>query len=263
MSRLLSDVALACCAATLVAWQPLAFAQSPSSAKNATCSAQSGATKPTIVELYTSEGCDSCPPADRWMSSLVASTSGTPVIAMSFHVDYWDYIGWKDEFARKEFGVRHAALVRASRATGVYTPQLFVDGREDRAWTVGRKPEPASAATKIALAITGEWRSETLSFQGRIKPAVPGAAMDEALKIRYVFTENGIETRVKAGENKGVTLKHDALVRDHGYAAVSPDGAFSAALSLKDKPRRSQSTLHVIAERPNGEAVAAASVRCE
>jgi hypothetical protein len=184
------------------------------------------------------------------------------VIAMSFHVDYWDYIGWKDEFARKDFGARHSAMVRASRATGVYTPQVFIDGREDRTWTINRRPEPVSAPAKASISVAAQWRGETLSLQGRVTPVAAGTPLDDKLRIRYVFTESGIVTQVKAGENKGVTLKHDALVRDHGIAPLRNDGGFSATMALNAKPRRDQSTLHVIAESALGEALAAATVRC-
>ena len=86
-------------------------------AAGAQCSAQSGARTAVLVELYTSEGCDSCPPADRWLSSL-QSQGFTPekVVPLALHVDYWDYIGWKDPYAKREFATRqrkHADLKRA------------------------------------------------------------------------------------------------------------------------------------------------------
>src|SRR5258705_6268858 len=71
------------------------------------CTATSGATVPAVVELYTSEGCDSCPPADRWFSTLKAEAANGKVLPLSFHVDYCDYLGWKDRFGEPQYGVRH------------------------------------------------------------------------------------------------------------------------------------------------------------
>ena len=95
------------------------------SAPGGTCRATSGKTVPALVELYTSEGCNSCPPADRWLSQQVANPEASAkMIALAFHVDYWDYIGWKDAYARADFGARHSAMVRANGASTVYTPQI-------------------------------------------------------------------------------------------------------------------------------------------
>jgi len=95
------------------------------------CSAQSGATVPTVVELYTSEGCSSCPPADRWLSGLKARDG---VVALAFHVDYWDSLGWKDRFAQPQFTQRQNATQHTSGARFAYTPQVIVDGRDAPNW---------------------------------------------------------------------------------------------------------------------------------
>ncbi|TAG02659.1 MAG: DUF1223 domain-containing protein [Betaproteobacteria bacterium] len=251
-----------CAAGVMTALSLSAHGQAKSSA-SALCSAQSGAIKPTILELYTSEGCDSCPPADRWLSALVEAPGAGNTVALSFHVDYWDYIGWKDEFARKDFGLRHAALVRSARASGVYTPQLFINGRDDRGWAVGIRPASETRAATAALVLTAQWHGERLSFQGRLSSASGKPNLEEGVRLRYAVAENGIVTHVKAGENRGVTLKHDALVRDHGYITVLRDGTFSAVATLPPKSRRANSQLHVIAETTAGEAISAVSLRCD
>ncbi len=97
----------------------------------ATCRAQSGASPPQVVELYTSEGCNSCPPADRWLSSLVQRGD---VIAAAFHVDYWDRLGWRDRFASARFTERQAQAQAYSGVRYSYTPQVLVDGRDWRRW---------------------------------------------------------------------------------------------------------------------------------
>ncbi|MGH8673906.1 MAG: DUF1223 domain-containing protein, partial [Burkholderiales bacterium] len=104
----------------------------------AQCSAQSGARTTALVELYTSEGCDSCPPADRWLSSLGAR-GHTPdrVVPLALHVDYWDYIGWKDRFAKALFSARQRNLAQLMRAKVVYTPQVLLQGEDFRGWHSG------------------------------------------------------------------------------------------------------------------------------
>src|SRR5258708_2194386 len=92
--------------------------------------ASSGAGSTTIVELYTSEGCDSCPPADKWFSTLSFKRDG--VVPLAFHVDYWDYIGWKDRFGRAAFAERQRETVTRQGSRTVYTPQLMLDGRDAR-----------------------------------------------------------------------------------------------------------------------------------
>jgi hypothetical protein len=218
------------------------------------CKAESGATVPAIVELYTSEGCNSCPPADQWLSRLVAS--GAPnVIPLAFHVDYWDYIGWKDAYAKAAYGVRHRALVQASGANTVYTPQVFVNGRDDRSWFRSAVPSAISAA-RAKLSAEAEWTVSGVKLHGVVSDT------KETLRVRYAVTENGIATVVNAGENKGVTLKQDAIVREHGHATLDTKGVFVADAKLPSSMKRERSQLHVIAETQRGEAVAAVTLKC-
>jgi len=101
----------------------------------AQCSASSGSWRIPLVELYTSEGCSSCPPADRWLSSLTADPSNSErVIPLALHVDYWDYIGWKDRFAQSKFSTRQREMVRLNHSAIVYTPQVMLNGKDFRAW---------------------------------------------------------------------------------------------------------------------------------
>jgi hypothetical protein len=97
----------------------------------AACEARSGPRTAALVELYTSEGCSSCPPADRWLSSL-AGRDG--VVPLALHVDYWDYIGWKDPYAKREFSLRQRKLTQLQRMALVYTPQVLLQGRDFRGW---------------------------------------------------------------------------------------------------------------------------------
>jgi hypothetical protein len=235
-------------------------------ASASSCTAQSGATSPTVLELYTSEGCDSCPPADRWFSKTLAGGSGAAdnIVALSFHVDYWDYIGWKDEFAKPAYGARHAALVKSAAASGVYTPQVFVNGRDDRTWTSGQGPRATGTPATVAVKAQASWRGDELLVAGSVSGLNGNdTARNNVARLRYAYAENGLVTAVKAGENRGVTLKHDAVVRDHGSVQAKADGTFAAIAKIPASVKRAQSTLHIIAENQVGQALAAVSMRCE
>ena len=227
----------------------------------AQCSATSGATVPVVVELYTSEGCDSCPPADRWLSKTITERSKDGAfIPLAYHVDYWDYIGWKDPFAQPEFAKRQSSLAATGGASGVYTPQIFVNGKDDRSWTRGAADVGAgSKAATVKFNAAATWRDDGLNISGKLAEAAAG------VRLRYAVTENGLVSAVKAGENKGVTLRHDAVVRAHGPIAADSAGAFTVNVRLPKLAkalRRNASQLHVIAEDSSGQPLAAATIFC-
>jgi hypothetical protein len=243
-----------CFAVASVLASTLAHAQP--SAQGTNCRATSGKTLPALVELYTSEGCNSCPPADRWLSQQIAnSDANTKMIALAFHVDYWDYIGWKDAYARADYGVRHSSIVRANGSTTVYTPQVFVNGRDDRSWRVGLAATMPTAA-RATMEVEADWKDGKLTFRGRVTEG------GDAVRIRYAVAENGISTVVKAGENAGETLKQDAVVRDHAIVNVGTDKSFAISAKLASNVKREKSLLHVIAENARGEALAAMTLKC-
>lgn len=186
----------------------------------AACNATSGITVPLVVELYTSEGCSSCPPADRWLSSL----QGQPdIVRLAFHVDYWDRLGWKDRFADAAYTQRqHEAGVR-SGATFVYTPQVRVDGADYRGWpALPRGARPASTVL-LKLARDGD---------AYVAQVVRGPGAPARLEGFWAVTEDGHVSRVQAGENSGATLRHDAVVRD--YRKVASIG--EAPLRFEPRP---------------------------
>src|SRR6186713_2249044 len=114
------------------------------------CSAASTRQVAPVVELYTSEGCNSCPPADRWLSNLKADPT---VVALAFHVDYWDRLGWKDRFASAALTARQAAQQSSNGARFSYTPQVVVDGRDRTDWSRATVSTPARPTAAVELAV--------------------------------------------------------------------------------------------------------------
>ena len=170
-----------------------------------TCSAQSGATVPTVIELYTSEGCNSCPPADRWLSGLKARDG---VVALAFHVDYWDSLGWKDRFAQPQFTQRQNATQHTSGARFAYTPQVIVDGRDAPDW-----PGLQGAALQGKMAATVGLKLDH-DASGLALTVSPGAGAPAKLSGYVAVVDDGLQTHVGAGENRGETLHQDGVVRE-------------------------------------------------
>jgi hypothetical protein len=168
------------------------------------------------VELYTSEGCDSCPPADRWLSSLGAKgLVPGKVVPIALHVDYWDYIGWKDPYAKREFTLRQRLHASLKKARLVYTPQVLLQGQDFRGWSgAGFEHEVARinarpAQASIALSM-GEMRGNAVIVDVRAEVADAAQGADAALYLASY--ENRLKSEVRAGENRGRTLAHDYVV---------------------------------------------------
>jgi len=183
----------------------MSFAEQPLG--SSACSARSAGLVAPVVELYTSEGCNSCPPADRWLSRLVPQAD---VVALAFHVDYWDRLGWKDRFASPVYTQRQAQEQLRNGARFSYTPQVVVDGVDRKDWPALAPPALAKArpAAKVELALQREGER----FTAHVRPA---AGAPQRLAAYWAVTEQGHSTAVKAGENEGATLKHDFVVREY------------------------------------------------
>jgi hypothetical protein len=198
------------------------------------CTAQSGAALVPLVELYTSEGCSSCPPADRWLSArFPPARAGATAATLAFHVDYWDRLGWKDRFALPQYTERQYATMRAGRGTFVYTPQVVIQGRDVPSWRGGdpdarlaaarKQPPGAMLAIDIARAFDG---ALAVRVDANVAPQRPEAALWIAV------TQSGLASDVKAGENQGERLAHDHVVRAlHGPFAFDAQGAARATIN--------------------------------
>jgi hypothetical protein len=222
------------------------------------CRVASATVAPPVVELYTSEGCSSCPPADGWLSRLKAEPS---VVALAFHVDYWDRLGWKDRFASPAHTQRQARQQAGSGARFSYTPQIVIDGADrpdwPRATTAARSDRPA-APVRVDLARDGNRFGATIT-------AAPGAPAQ--LAAYWAVTESGHASAVKAGENQGATLQHDFVVRE--YLPVTAWAARrEAPATLAFEPRVAPDPAHprqvnlVVVDAQTGRPVQAVKLGC-
>jgi hypothetical protein len=196
----------------------LASLAMPLAAEAATCSRQSPAHTVALLELYTSEGCNSCPPADRWLRELPQKFGAEQLVALSLHVDYWDYIGWKDRFAQAKFTERQRQLSRLAGGSTIYTPEVFTGMKEFRSWRNQAElaqrirnfnDQPAAAQINLQMSSSG---NDALEVQANFALASTAGAGQQSEGIVVIY-ENKLISDVKAGENHGVSLQHDRVVR--------------------------------------------------
>ncbi len=178
----------------------------------------SGDRRVALVELFTSEGCSSCPPADRWLSGLRTSPAlWTEFVPVAFHVDYWDYIGWQDRFARAGYSERQRRYAAEGGVRVVYTPGVFRNGREWRGWREGtaRSPRPSSRVGELSIRVDGR----------RVAARFDPTESHDGLRLHIAVLGMNLETRVRAGENKGRTLRHDFVVLGTTSIPLTRSGA--------------------------------------
>lgn len=174
---------------------------------------------PVIIELYTSQGCSSCPPAEAWLSGFVEETElWHKYFPLAFHVSYWDYLGWPDPFGDKRFGKRQYAHWNQKHSKGVYTPQIFIGGSE---WRGGDLPQPQPAAPLVLSLGGGRLKADYGSQAQRLNLAIVGV---------------GIQTPVARGENQGKLLAQDfavlALYQFDNQANTGTNSQFSGPLMM-------------------------------
>jgi hypothetical protein len=202
------------------------------------CDVRSGPNTAALIELYTSEGCSSCPPADQQLSRLrEALDPAAEVVPLALHVGYWDYIGWKDPYAQDKFAARQSWLVRANRHQTVYTPQFFVGGAELRGWRGGLRDKVQQLNARPAAADIRVHARITANGALALKAEATARAGSEPAALYLAVAESGLVSRVTRGENGGATLTHDHVVRawigpfrlSNGAARVRRDLALPAA----------------------------------
>jgi hypothetical protein len=210
------------------------------------CRATSGAKRAALVELYTSEGCSSCPPADRQLARIGAARDGanadTAAVPLALHVDFWDYIGWKDPYAHPDFSRRQRMLVAANGGRASYTPHFFVNGQEirDRSRVEAairmHSARPAGADLELRALPDGSGRLQVSARVRSVRPERAGGS-----PVLYVaVTESGLANRIQAGENRGAMLEHDHVVR-HWFGPLPLEGGrgvFERAIAWTPAQRR-------------------------
>ncbi len=185
----------------------------PSTAGTA-CTVKSGVATAALVELYTSEGCSSCPPADLQLRQLhQVLDAGAVVVPLALHVSYWDRIGWKDIFAQTRFDARQSALLSFRKNRVAYTPQFFVNGEELRGWRNDLPTTVRQINAKVApLSITlTSSPIATASVTLEANAVAPDPHLAGALYL--AVSESALVSQVTRGENSGVTLRHDNTAR--------------------------------------------------
>jgi hypothetical protein len=202
---------------------------------------------PVLVELFTSEGCDSCPPADQVLMRLARerSIAGADVIVMSEHVDYWNHLGWKDPFSSRQFTDRQNAYASALGKDGVYTPQMIVDGRYDvlggNYAEVTKTLSRASRSSKGTMTVTMRSRTNEVDLH------VEASASSEATNIYLAVTEDNLFNNVSRGENKGLRLTHAAVVRRLTLlGSAKANTSFTMDSSIKAAPEWKTADLHAV-----------------
>jgi hypothetical protein len=189
-------------------------------AADAACDAKSPDHLVALIELYTSEGCDSCPPADKWLSRMLGTDKARPavtrVVPIAFHVDYWDRLGWKDRFASAKYTDRQYEQMRRQQASFVFTPQVMLQGRDFGQWRAADDPAAAIATVNA--------RRPRASIELAVEPQGTDAIVDVHVKVPDVrdrgravvavaLVQSKLSSDVKAGENAGKRLAHDHVVR--------------------------------------------------
>jgi len=210
-------------------------------AQAARCSAKSSPRTAALVELYTSEGCSSCPPADRWLSTLRhRARARGDIVPLALHVGYWDYIGWKDPYAKPEFAARQTRIAALQHESFVYTPQVILQGRDFRGWGSGAfersvtkiNAQPAKAAISLSIE---QLRQGVLKVEASAR--LLGRGPRDAVGLYLAAYQSRLVSRVDAGENQGRTLEHDFVVRNWvGPLEFGPEGQLREARRLSLPP---------------------------
>lgn len=204
-----------------------------------------------MLELYTSEGCSSCPPTDAWLSTLKESDN---VVPLAFHVTYWDYIGWKDPYSDIRYDNRQRETERFNDGSTLYTPQLVLDGKEYRSrgdiWQGIDKIDSQPAPVDLGIsAMVNEGRANVTMDINMTNTPLKDVA------IYLAVYENNLSSQVSAGENQGRKLKHDFVVRQlYGpfiQSQPNNEGRFKQSVGLLQNWKRKDLNLVLFAQNPH------------
>jgi len=208
---------------------------------------------PVLVELFTAEGCSSCPPADTLLEKMIESqpAAGVQIIGLGEHVDYWDRLGWKDRFSSPALTARQQKYAARSKGAEIYTPQMVVDGQEAFVGTdlsaARRAIERAVSAPHGMLRVACDIAAANVVNVTVAGSNLPASRSGDRADIIVALTEDRLQTDVKGGENRGRTLAHAAVVRDLRIAAEAAGPSASADARIKLAPEWVRPHLKVVA----------------
>ena len=208
---------------------------------------------PVVLELFTSEGCSSCPPADALLSKI--GSSGRGVIPLAYHVDYWDHLGWSDPFSSRQFSERQSAYAGAMGLDGEYTPQMVIGGTSQCVGSDARSIAGAIAASRsspalgrVSVRVVPE-APGSRALRIKVTAEVPRASSTGPLSLMVAIYENGLVSKIGGGENGGRELTYDYTVRKLMRVAEldGAHGAIEKELSIELDPSWSPGRLGVAA----------------
>ncbi len=215
----------------------------------------SGGRTVVLVELFTSEGCSSCPPAEQLLPELVTAASGIDVIPLAFHVDYWNYLGWRDRFSSPSYSARQQRYAETGRSR-VFTPQLIIDGTEslvgsDRRGAL-RAITDAAAKRKSTLTISvreGDHDNGRNKLSLKITGEAPGpSSRGGRSELFLAVAEDGLFSEVTRGENSGQRLQQEAVVRRLvPLGGLSPGRPVETSFTLRLDPEWNPNRLRCVA----------------
>jgi hypothetical protein len=184
---------------------------------------ESGPQQTALVELYTSEGCSSCPSAEAWLSRLKDHPGlWKKFVPIAFHVDYWNGLGWRDRFSAQQWTERERRYASLWGSDSVYTPAVILNGREMRNWSGAGLAAPNGKAAGVLVAKTSDGQNFTIEFR-------PANGVSGNWDAHLALLGSGISSRIAAGENSGRNLKHDFVALGLRDAAMEGDAEVSRA----------------------------------
>jgi hypothetical protein len=197
---------------------------------------RSGPEQVSLLELYTSEGCSSCPPAEAWLTRLTNSPGlWTDFAPVAFHVDYWNDTGWRDPWSAPEFTERQRAFARLWRSQNYYTPEFVLNGREWQTWSSQRGFPPRRRAYQGVLEISS---TNHLCWSVSFQPAAAGGEY----QIHLALLAGGLSSQVRAGENRGRTLEHEFAALELAQARLATSNGMARGKCILDAPRPAPET---------------------
>ncbi len=193
---------------------------------------------PVVIELFTSQGCSSCPAADKNLAEIIASAeaNGQPVYGLSFHVDYWNYIGWKDPYSKSEYTARQRRYAQVMNSESVYTPQMVVNGEAEFVGS-DKKTSGQAVARALAKKMTYQISLNNLERVGeKISVSYSLSKNPEGETVNVAMVERAIANEVTRGENAGRKLTHKNVVRSFVSVAAQQKGTITIDLPKGGTP---------------------------